>query len=853
MEKRRTDKASLVLILFLAVCLLGLFGPQDTYAAKSQPALTNQSIPGDMAKGTPFTVEGTVSCPAGLSVVEVGVVNASTGNWVSAAHRKENVTGKTYDLSAMDPYMAFRSLDLGEYYYKIKIKDVNGTTTVLNRSAFSIYGKSSFTLKNNPYPTTLTQGKGFNVEGTVTSANVISKIRVGVVFKSSGKWAKVANATDHPRTKTYDLSNLDASIKFAQLEAGEYYYRIIVTDVAGTSKTVRNKAFTVKKEATVASSFGMKNFTYPIVFAEGSGFTVKGTVISANKITSLTVGVVNKSTGKWVTGAYTTVKPGAKTYDLNKVDAVIGFRKLAAGDYYYRVKVTDAKGTTKTLRDKAFYVTEKAGINLRDNPYPTTLNEGTPFTVEGKLLSTRKMTKVRAGAVNKSTGKWVSGANATASPDGFVYDLSKLDSSIAFSKLPAGSYYYRIAVTDYTGKTVNVRDKAFTVKGRESETASSFSIKNNPYPTYLAPGDPFTVEGTVTSKYKMTSLTCGVVDKSTGKWVTGAYKTVKPSATTYDLSGLDSSIAFSKLASGDYYYRVKVTDSKGTTKNVRNKAFTVTMEPGVTVSGTTSPAAALVTGSTFDVKGTVKSNNKISKIRAGIVYKSSGNWVAGANITVYPVSKTYDLTELDSGVKFSILLPGEYYYRVVVTDVTGYEKRVINKSFTVKSAASLGVGKILSYNQDLISRIGAQPYSGPCGVYCMAYGRSILDGRFSKGKYSTYHECIIAKYSLGNSSGYAYWNTANAYSTICSTQSLCYKNALREIKEGRPCILSLTNTYSGSNHYVLVIGYVKGTTEDNVCLSSFIVLDPVTASKRYLGDVHNYVDRYSNQIIRFQE
>ena len=90
-------------------------------------------------------------------------------------------------------------------------------------------------------------------------------------------------------------------------------------------------------------------------------------------------------------------------------------------------------------------------------------------------------------------------------------------------------------------------------------------------------------------------------------------------------------------------------------------------------------------------------------------------------------------------------------------------------------------------------------------------------------------------------------------STICSTQSLCYKNALREIKEGRPCILSLTNTYSGSNHYVLVIGYVKGTTEDNVCLSSFIVLDPVTASKRYLGDVHNYVDRYSNQIIRFQE
>ena len=221
-EKRYYNVTQIVLILFLAVCLLGLFVPADTYAAKSQPQLTDATIPGDMAQGSPFTVKGTVTCSSGLSAVEVGVVNADTGKWVSSAHRTVKTSGKSYDLHNVDQYMAFRGLEVGEYYYKIKATDSSGSSKVLTRTAFSVYGKSSFTLKNNPYPTTLTQGKGFNVEGTVTSANLIKKIRVGVVFKSSGNWVKAANATDYKKLMDLEAQKaaLDASLEelYAQWE-----------------------------------------------------------------------------------------------------------------------------------------------------------------------------------------------------------------------------------------------------------------------------------------------------------------------------------------------------------------------------------------------------------------------------------------------------------------------------------------------------------------------------------------------------------------------------------------------------------------------------------------------------------
>ena len=68
---------------------------------------------------------------------------------------------------------------------------------------------------------------------------------------------------------------------------------------------------------------------------------------------------------------------------------------------------------------------------------------------------------------------------------------------------------------------------------------------------------------------------------------------------------------------------------------------------------------------------------------------------------------------------------------------------------------------------------------------------------------------------------------------------------------GRPCIMNMHNNTTGNNHYVAVIGYVKGTTEANVNIKKFVYLDPVTAYKRYMSETPNYVDSDSPQLITF--
>ena len=58
-----------------------------------------------------------------------------------------------------------------------------------------------------------------------------------------------------------------------------------------------------------------------------------------------------------------------------------------------------------------------------------------------------------------------------------------------------------------------------------------------------------------------------------------------------------------------------------------------------------------------------------------------------------------------------------------------------------------------------------------------------------------------------------------------STVSSLYRSAFDQLKNGKPCIMNCYNPQTGNNHFVLVIGYVKGTTRTGATLDSFIVLD----------------------------
>ncbi len=102
---------------------------------------------------------------------------------------------------------------------------------------------------------------------------------------------------------------------------------------------------------------------------------------------------------------------------------------------------------------------------------------------------------------------------------------------------------------------------------------------------------------------------------------------------------------------------------------------------GVTIKNYTAPDK-LNTGQSFTLKGKVESDQKISRIKVGIV-NSSGKWTAQKYDNKAVNSKTFDLHKADSKIRFGKLKEGTYYYRVYVHKANGKAVTALNKKFTV--------------------------------------------------------------------------------------------------------------------------------------------------------------------------
>lgn len=389
--------------------------------------------------------------------------------------------------------------------------------------------------------------------------------------------------------------------------------------------------------------------------------------------------------------------------------------------------------------------------------------------------------------------------------------------------------------------------------------AASYSIRtyNVSIPFRQYKGNGFWVKGIVKSNYKMIHLRCGIKN-SKGKWMDGNNFIVNPKSRRYDLEKLDSKLIFGKLKPGIYYYSILAKNRKGYKKLLVNKKFTVSYIYGKNIS---KPSRKLKAGTPVSLKGTIKSRFKIKKVTVGI-QTSSGSWKDGFTVSKAPSSRRFSISTVDPLIKFGKLGSGSYRYRVFAMDSCGQVKEVASKSFKVykksshhRSSSGNGGsstrsgGYVLNYNSRVFNAIGAQPVSGPCGQYAMAYCRLVLDGHFKlKKKYSSYYNQLY--YEYGNGSHYAYWSEANGHSKWYQRAKTCFRAVLEEIKSGRPCIINLHNNGTGNNHYVAVIGYVAGTTYDNVSLKSFIALDSGSGTRVKLRDM-NYSTSDSPQAVFF--
>ncbi len=311
-------------------------------------SIRDETLPAEITEGSGFGVEGVINSNYRISEVSVQIID-SKGKAVISKTANPGVWG--YDLAKLDSSIKFGTLSPGSYTYQISAKDEK-KSLVLAKADFKVIAKpvsevSKLAISSVTAPSSIYQGDGFSISGKITSNYNISQVSVSV-FDQSGK--PLLSATANPAAKSYNVSKLDAKIKFGSLSAGTYTYRVTAKDAKQTSTLVNRQFEVVKKPST--STLKITSYNFPTSIKKGKGFSIKGTIKSNKKISSVKVQVVNSS-GKAVLSA--SAKPKAKSYNIKKLDKKVKFGKLKKGTYSYRVIAKDSKQTL-TLVNKSFTV-----------------------------------------------------------------------------------------------------------------------------------------------------------------------------------------------------------------------------------------------------------------------------------------------------------------------------------------------------------------------------------------------------------------------------------------------------------------------------------------------------------------
>ena len=541
---------------------------------------------------------------------------------------------------------------------------------------------SSLQISGATKPTSLTEGSGFSVQGTISSNTRITQVTAGV-YDASGN--RVIGAEASPYTTMYTLGNMDASIRFGTLSAGTYTYKVIATDEKET-KTLVETQFTVTGSGSGTSQSSGLRITgqnHPDDLTTGQGFSIKGVVTSDKTITNVTVGVYDAS-GNQLIGA--SASPNSKSFDLYSLDTRVRFGTLSAGIYVYKVTAEDQDGP-QTLVEA--YFTETAANNatvsslsISNYSQPTTIQEGSGFSVRGTITSSSKIKRASVNIVDDSGDQVIS---ASASPNTSTYNISGLDSKVRFGTLSTGEYTYQVTAEDAGGQETLVNDD-FSVVGGE---VKGLEIANAVNPDSFTAGTVFTIGGSISSGSKISNVTAAVYNGSGSKVLSAS---MNPNSTSCELSSLAGKLQFETLSAGTYTYAVNATDQTGTQALVNVKFTVKEADACISIADYTAPTS-LTVGDYFVVRGNVTSDSRLTNVTVG-VYDSNGKQVIGASAT--PNKKTYSLSGLDWKVKFGKLSAGSYVYRVTASNKNG-TKTLVEQNFT-ESVSKVGL-KLTSYTK----------------------------------------------------------------------------------------------------------------------------------------------------------
>lgn len=139
---------------------------------------------------------------------------------------------------------------------------------------------------------------------------------------------------------------------------------------------------------------------------------------------------------------------------------------------------------------------------------------------------------------------------------------------------------------------------------------------------------------------------------------------------------------------------------------------------------------------------------------------------------------------------------------------------------------------ILNHNKSLIQKTLGKQGSSQCGVYAVAYGFTILEGKCRCSGSPASHQSVANKYN-GGTYAVCYWSRMGVTSRSGSSVKDRYAKIITELKKGKPVVVAVQG--SSANHYVLVIGVRDGKNSSNVKESDFYIIDPADCKFGYFG------------------
>ena len=657
--------------------------------AESAVSITNgTTIPTSIPIGKAVSIGGTVQSESNITKITAGVYDQNN-NLVTGRSAYPNA--RAYNVANLDYYVNFGDLTAGIYYYKVLVSNSTHTNYAVVSQKFNVVGNGS-TMADNISVTggttipNIMVGQSVSIGGTITSqSSNITRLTVGVFDEND---RPLTGRTVVPNAKTYNITNLDAYVNFGVLNAGTYYYRMVATNGTHTNYTVVNQKFTVTSNgSTVSDTIGMTGGTTIPNIPVGKAVSIGGTVQSGSNITMITVGVYDQN-NNLMTGR--SAYPNTPSYNVANLDYYVRFGDLTAGTYYYKVLVTNGSHTNYAVVNQKFTVTSNGStvsdtIGMTGGTTIPNIPVGKAVSIGGTVQSGSNITMITVGVYDQNNNLMT---GRSAYPNTPSYNVANLDYYVRFGDLTAGTYYYKVLVTNGSHTNYAVVNQKFTVTSNGSTISDTIGMTGGTTIPNIPVGKAVSIGGVVQSKSSnITKLTVGVYSAS-GNLITG--KTVTPNAKSYNIANVDYYVSFGDLTAGTYYYKIIATNASYSNDTVVNQKFTVSDGGSIakdTLSITGGISVPNITeGSAVVVKGTVKSaSSNITKLTAG-VYSASGNLITGKTVT--PNAMSYDLRNLDAYVNFNLLTPGNYTYRVMVSNGAQKDYVVTNQAFQVTAKGS---------------------------------------------------------------------------------------------------------------------------------------------------------------------